>query len=89
MMQLYLGGPENKFFNIFSPPDNNIYDNFTDEGFYNIENFTPNELLKTQYQSVVSVFTEKEIPHRKLKFQITKIPKYNRIVFVFYIEQFY
>ena len=67
MMQLYLGGPKNKFFNIFSPPDNNIYDNFTDEGFYNIENFTPNELLKTQYQSVVSVFTEKEIPHRKIE----------------------
>ena len=67
MMQLYLGGPKNKFFNIFSPPDNNIYDNFTDEGFYNIENFTPNELLQTQYQSVVSVFTEKEIPHRKIE----------------------
>ena len=67
MMQLYLGGPKNKFFNIFSPPDNNIYDNFTDEGFYNIENFTPNELLKIQYQSVVSVFTEKEIPHRKIE----------------------
>ena len=67
MMQLYLGGPKNKFFNIFSPPDNNIYDNFADEGFYNIENFTPNELLKTQYQSVVSVFTEKEIPHRKIE----------------------
>ncbi len=67
MMQLYLGGPKNKFFNIFSPPDNNIYDNFSDEGFYNIENFTPNELLKTQYQSVVSVFTEKEIPHRKIE----------------------
>ena len=33
MMQLYLGGPKNKFFNIFSPPDNNIYDNFTDEDF--------------------------------------------------------
>tara|TARA_B100000963_G_scaffold345961_1_gene350640 strand:+ start:759 stop:1976 length:1218 start_codon:yes stop_codon:yes gene_type:complete len=67
MMQLYLGGPKNKFFNIFSPPDNNIYDNFTDEGFYNIENFTPNELLKTQYQSVATVFTEKEIPHRKIE----------------------
>ena len=67
MMQLYLGGPKNKFFNIFSPPDNNIYDNFTDEGFYNIESFTPNELLKSQYQSVVSVFTEKEIPHRKIE----------------------
>ena len=67
MMQLYLGGPKNKFFNIFSPPDNNIYDNFSNEGFYNIENFTPNELLKVQYQSVVSVFTEKEIPHRKIE----------------------
>ena len=84
-MQLYLGGPKNKFFNIFSS-DNNIYDNFTDEGFYNIENFTPNELLKTQYQSVVSVFTEKEIHIEKLKFQITKSHKYNRIIFVFYIR---
>ena len=67
MMQLYLGGPKNKFFNIFSPADNNVYDNFSDEGFYNIENFTPNDLLQTQYQSVVSVFTEKEIPHRKIE----------------------
>ena len=67
MMQLYLGGPKNKFFNIFSPQESNIYDNFSDEGFYNIENFTPYELLKIQYQSVISVFTEKEIPHRKIE----------------------
>ena len=67
MMQLYLGGPKNKFFNIFSPQESNTYDNFSDEGFYNIENFTPYELLKIQYQSVVSVFTEKEIPHRKIE----------------------
>ena len=67
MMQLYLGGPKNKFFNIFSPQESNIYTNFSDEGFYNIENFTPYELLKIQYQSVISVFTEKEIPHRKIE----------------------
>ena len=67
MMQLYLGGPKNKFFNIFSPQESNIYNNFSDEGFYNIENFTPYELLKIQYQSVISVFTEKEIPHRKIE----------------------
>ena len=67
MMQLYLGGPKNKFFNIFSPQDNNLYERFSDEGFYNIENYTPNELLKIQYKSVVEVFSEKGIPHRKIE----------------------
>ncbi len=67
MMQLYLGGPKNKFFNIFSPPDNNLYDSFSDEGFYNIENYTPNELLKVQYEAVVTVFSNKGIPHRKIE----------------------
>ena len=67
MMQLYLGGPKNKFFNIFSPQDDILYDNFSKEGFYNIEHYTPNGLLKKQYQSAVDVFTEKGIPHRRIE----------------------
>ena len=67
MMQLYLGGPKNKFFNIFSPQDDILYDNFSEEGFYNIEHYTPNGLLKKQYQSAVDVFTEKGIPHRRIE----------------------
>ncbi len=74
MMQLYLGGPKNKFFNIFSPQDNYFYDKFSTEGFYNIENYTPNELLKAQYQSVVEVFTEKKIPHRIIEIKDYKNP---------------
>ena len=43
MMQLYLGGPKNKFFNIFSPQDNNLYERFSNERFYNIAKYTPKE----------------------------------------------
>jgi len=64
MMQLYLDGPRDKFFNIFSPPDESFYESFGKEDFYNIENNTPLDLLKKQFKSVIEVFNEKQIPNR-------------------------
>jgi glucose-6-phosphate isomerase len=64
MMQLYLDGPKDKFFNIFSPPDQSYFKEFKKEGFFNIENYTPSGLLKKQFESVIEVFREKKIFHR-------------------------
>ena len=74
MMQLYLDGPKDKFFNIFSPPDERVYEKFINLGFYNIENYTPSELLEKQFNSVVEVFTKKKIPHRVIKLTDHKNP---------------
>ena len=64
MMQLYLDGPKDKFFNIFSPPDQSYFKEFKKEGFFNIENYTPSGLLQKQFESVIEVFREKKIFHR-------------------------
>ena len=69
MMQLYLDGPRDKFFNIFSPPDEDFYKNFDLCGFYNIEHYSPRELLEKQFYSVIDIFYEKKIPHRVIKIQ--------------------
>jgi len=74
MMQLYLDGPKDKFFNIFSPPDERVYEKFINLGFYNIENYMPSELLEKQFNSVVEVFTKKKIPHRVIKLNDHKNP---------------
>jgi glucose-6-phosphate isomerase len=49
MMQLYLDGPKDKIFNIFSPPDENYYENFKNIGFKKIENYSPSGLLDKQF----------------------------------------
>lgn len=64
MMQLYLDGPCDKFFNIFSPQDEIYFESFANLGFSNIEKYTPSKLLNKQYASVIEVFKEKNIPHR-------------------------
>jgi len=75
MMQLYLDGPKDKIFNIFSPPDENFYEEFAEIGFYNIEKFTPLNLLKRQFDSVVENFYENKIPHRVIKILDHKNPQ--------------
>ena len=74
MMQLFLDGPKDKLFNIFSPPDENYYEEFINLGFRNIENFTPLNLLKKQFNSVVKTFFEKNIPHRVINISDHKNP---------------
>lgn len=73
MMQLYLDGPRDKIFNIFSPPDEEYYDNFEKVGF-NIENYTPSGLLYKQFTSVIDVFRERKIPHRVISLKDHKNP---------------
>lgn len=74
MMQLYLDGPKNKMFNIFSPPDENYIKNFGKEGFKNIENYTPFDLTAKQFYAVIEVFKEKKIPHRVIEIKDHKDP---------------
>lgn len=74
MMQLYLDGPKNKIFNIFSPPDENYYNEFQTEGFKNIKNFSPSGLLNKQFVSVIEVFKEQKIPHRVINIKDHKNP---------------
>ena len=74
MMQLYLDGPKDKIFNIFSPPDENFYESFDKKNFYNIENYTPKDLLDKQFKSVIEIFHEKKIPHRVFEINDHKNP---------------
>ena len=64
MMQLFLDGPKDKFFNIYSPPDEIFYEKFSKQNFYNIESYSPSDLLNKQFTSVIETFRQKKIPHR-------------------------
>ena len=74
MMQLYLGGPKDKMFNIFSPQEENYFISFGNYGFFNIENYKPYKLLEKQFLSVIEVFREKKIPHRIFTLKDNKNP---------------
>ena len=74
MVQLYLGGPKDKIFNIFSPQEENYFTSFGNHGFFNIENYKPYQLLEKQLLSVVEVFREKKIPHRIFTLKDNKNP---------------
>ena len=74
MMQLYLGGPKNKIFNIFSPPDEDHYNDFKIDEFHNIKSYSPSGLLKKQFESVIDVFCAQGVPHRVIKIRDHKNP---------------
>ncbi|WP_440679008.1 hypothetical protein [Candidatus Pelagibacter sp. HIMB1517] len=74
MMQLYLDGPKDKFFNIFSPPDEVYYESFIKQNFVSIESYSPSELLEKQFKSVINVFYDKKIPHRVINISNHKDP---------------
>jgi len=74
MMQLYLDGPRDKFFNIFSPPDEVYYDSFIKQNFVSIESYSPSALLEKQFKSVIDVFYDKKIPHRVINISNHKDP---------------
>lgn len=74
MMQLYLDGPRDKFFNIFSPPDEVYYDSFIKQNFVSIESYSPSALLEKQFKSVINVFYDKKIPHRVINISNHKDP---------------
>ena len=74
MMQLYLDGPKNKIFNIFSPPDEDHYNDFKTDEFHNIKSYSPSGLLKKQFESVIDVFCAQGIPHRVIRIRDHKNP---------------
>ena len=74
MMQLYLDGPRDKFFNIFSPPDEVYYESFVKQNFVSIESYSPSALLEKQFKSVINVFYDKKIPHRVINISNHKDP---------------
>ena len=74
MMQLYLDGPKNKIFNIFSPADEEHYHNFKIDEFKNIKSYSPSGLLNKQFTSVIEVFREQGIPHRIINLKDHKNP---------------
>jgi len=74
MMQLYLDGPRDKFFNIFSPPDEVYYESFVKQNFVSIESYSPSALLDKQFKSVINVFYDKKIPHRVINISNHKDP---------------
>ena len=74
MMQLYLDGPKNKIFNIFSPADEEHYNNFKIDEFKNIKSYSPSGLLNKQFTSVIEVFREQGIPHRIINLKDHKNP---------------
>lgn len=84
MMQLFLDGPKDKFFNLFTPQDTIYFKKFNKIGFENIEKYSPKELLDKQFNSVVEVFREKKIPHR-----VIKITDHNNILNLFELFSYF
>ena len=60
MMQLYIDGPKDKFFNIYEPSSESHFDTFANLQLGAIENKTPNNLLKSQFLGLVQTFKEKK-----------------------------
>ena len=64
LMQLFIDGSKNKLFNIYQPLLTEDSLKFSSLGLGNIETKTPNDLLKSQYLSVIKTFKNLKIPHR-------------------------
>ena len=64
LMQLFIDGSKNKLFNIYQPFLTEDSLKFSSLGLGSIETKTPNELLKSQYLSVIKTFKNLKIPHR-------------------------
>ena len=68
VLQLFIGGPKNKLFNIYPPSQDSYFKNFSQLGLGKIETKTPKNLLELQCLSMIQTFKEEEIPHRIIKF---------------------
>ena len=64
LMQLFIDGSKNKLFNIYQPFLTEESLKFSPLGLGSIETKTPNELLESQYLSVIKTFKNLKIPHR-------------------------
>ena len=68
MAQLFIGGPKDKFFNIYPPAHSEHFKSFADLDMGIIQKKTPENLLQSQYLGLVKTFRNKKIPHRIIKF---------------------
>ena len=64
LMQLFIDGSKNKLFNIYQPFLTEDSLKFSPLGLGSIETKTPDELLESQYLSVIKTFKNLKIPHR-------------------------
>ena len=64
LMQLFIDGSKNKLFNIYQPFLTEESLKFSPLGLGSIETKTPDELLESQYLSVIKTFKNLKIPHR-------------------------
>ena len=64
LMQLFIDGSKDKLFNIYKPFLTEDSLKFSPLGLGSIETKAPNELLESQYLSVIKTFKNLKIPHR-------------------------
>ena len=64
MMQLYLDGPKDKFFNIYAPSDEVYFKEFAKLELGPIEKKSPEKLIKSQFLGLVQTFREKKVPFK-------------------------
>jgi glucose-6-phosphate isomerase len=83
MMQLFIGGPKDKLFNIYPPSENIFFENFSPLSLGNIEKQSPKNLLKSQYLGLVQTFKNQKIPHRIIKCSSDPAYKISNIIELF------
>ena len=72
MMQLYIDGPRDKFFNIYEPSSESHFDKFAKFELGKIENKSPSNLLKSQFLGLVQTFRENKIPFKIISINHSK-----------------
>lgn len=67
MMQLYIDGPQNKFFNIFPPCSNKFFGSYSSSILKEAKEIDPSNLLFAHYRGLIKTFKNRNIPHRIIK----------------------
>lgn len=69
MMQLFIDGPKDKFFNIYPPSSESYFKNFSRLDLGIIETKKPHDLLKSQFLGLVQTLKEKKLPFKIINFK--------------------
>jgi glucose-6-phosphate isomerase len=80
MMQLYIDGPRDKFFNIYEPNSESHFEKFEKFELGKIENKSPSNLLKSQFLGLVQTFREKKIPFKIISINHSKSSRLDSIL---------
>ena len=64
MMQLFIGGPKDKLFNIYISKKKSNSEDFYDLGLFKLPKKNPDTLLKDQCTALIKTFRNNKIPHR-------------------------